>query len=323
MLASSLNATLSIFGLIFSGYIFSSANIMRRGAGEVFSDYVFYIALPVEIFLTTSRANDIAGAGLGGYIQAYGVGIAVLWMLIFVVYRLVLKKDVVEIGLNLIAIGQTNTAFLAAPIFILVLGDAALVIPIIIFQSVVLTSLSVFVMEVPCFSKNKSVSGFLKKSLFIIIKNPLILSALIGFLISRFNFSHAVDAGFFIIEGMDMIAKTAAPIALIALGASFYSGREQLALQCDRNEVVLGVLIKNVIHPAISFVVGKYLFGLPDLTLFALVLISAMPSPKNTFIFAQIYGLSVQKFNLILVATTGASFFVVNVACYFFLPSVA
>ncbi|WP_072405942.1 AEC family transporter [Pseudomonas sp. NFACC04-2] len=132
-----------------------------------------------------------------------------------------------------------------------------------------------------------------------------------------------IDTDFFIIEGMEVIAKTAAPIALIALGASFYAGRIASTLKNNCNEVAMGVLIKNFLHPAISFGVGQYFFGLSGLLLFALILISAMPSPKNTFIFAQIYGVSVQKFNLILLATTGVSFFGSQCGLLFFLPHVA
>lgn len=208
------------------------------------------------------------------------------------------------------------------PIFILVLGDSKLVIPIIVFQSVILTSISILVMEVSSFSKDKTLGAFLKKALLVMVKNPLIISALTGSLIAQFDFLHVVDTGFFIVESMSMIAKTAAPIALIALGASFYFGRVKSTLKNERNEIIIGVFIKNFIHPAVSFIVGRYFFGLADLLLFALILISAMPSPKNTFIFAQAYGVSVQKFNLILLATTGTSFFIVNVACYFFLPYV-
>jgi predicted permease len=50
MLMLSLNSTLSIFGLILLGFLLSLAGLMRRGADEVLSDYVFYLALPVEIF---------------------------------------------------------------------------------------------------------------------------------------------------------------------------------------------------------------------------------------------------------------------------------
>jgi predicted permease len=319
----SLNATLSIFGLVLLGYILSSTRIMRQGFDEVFSDYVFYVALPVEIFLTTLRSSYTPDSSMNDYIQAYCVGISILWILIFAIYKIILKKGAVEIGLNFIAIGQTNTAFLAVPIFILVLGDSKLVIPIIIFQSVILTSISILVMKAPSFSKEKTLSAFLKKALLVIIKNPLIISALTGSLIAQFQLLRVIDTDFFILESMSMIAKTAAPIALIALGASFYVGRVEFTLKNERNEIIMGVFIKNFMHPAISFIVGRYFFGLDGLLLFALILISAMPSPKNTFIFAQTYGVSVQKLNLILLATTGTSFFIVNVACYFFLPYVA
>ncbi|MBV4498408.1 AEC family transporter [Pseudomonas sp. SWRI12] len=322
MLMLSLSSTLSIFVLILLGCLLSFAGLVRRGADEVLSDYVFYVALPVEIFLTTLRSDYTPDVNVDAYVQAYGLGIFVLWIMIYVIYKVCLKKSLVEVGLNFIAVGQTNTAFLAVPIFILLLGDSALVVPIIIFQSVVLTSISVFVMEVSSFSQIGSLSAFLKKTLLVVFKNPLIISALTGSLISQIKLPHMIDTDFFIIESMDMIADTAAPIALIALGASFYAGRVTSTMRNDCNEIVLGVFIKNFLHPAISFVVGQYIFGLSGLLLFSLILISAMPSPKNTFIFAQAYGVSVQKFNLVLLATTCVSFFVVNVAGYFFLPHV-
>ncbi|MEG0858678.1 MAG: AEC family transporter [Pseudomonas sp.] len=322
MIILSLNSTLSIFSLIFLGYLLSSTRILRPGSDGVLSDYVFYVALPVEIFLTTLRSSYAPDDNVSDYLQAYGVGILILWTLIFIIYKIILKKDPVEIGLNFIAIGQTNTAFLAVPIFILVLGDSKLVIPIIIFQSVILTSISIFIMEASSFSQARTLGAFLKRALLITVKNPLIISALTGSLIAQLDIQHLLDSDFFVIESMSMIAKTAAPIALIALGASFHTGHVKTTLNSERNEIIMGVLVKNLMHPAISFVVGRYLFGLTDLLLFALVLISAMPSPKNTFIFAHAYGVPVQKFNLILLATTGTSFFVVNMACYYLLPNV-
>lgn len=317
MLAASLNATLPIFGLILLGFILSSSRILERGAEIAFSNYVFYVALPIEIFLTTLKSSHALGSGTSDYLQAYGAGIFMLWILIFILYKIALKKSTVEIGLNLVAIGQTNTAFLAAPIFILVLGDSKLVMPIIMFQSVVLTTISVLVMESSTFSKSESMISFLKKASTIIIKNPLIISALAGALASQFEPLHHVDADYFIFKIMSLIANTAAPIALMALGISFCAGPAGASLKDDRNEIITGVLVKNLIHPAISFVVGRYFFELTDLMLFALVLISAMPSPKNTFIFAQAYGVPVQKYNLILLTTTATSFFTINVACYF------
>lgn len=117
MLMLSLNSTLSIFSLIFLGYFLSSARIMRRGSDEMLSDYVFYVALPVEIFLTTLRSSYVPDSSMSDYVQAYCVGISILWILIFIIYKTILKKGAVEIGLNFIAIGQTNTAFFSSAYF--------------------------------------------------------------------------------------------------------------------------------------------------------------------------------------------------------------
>jgi predicted permease len=110
------------------------------------------------------KSNYTSGVNVSAYVQAYGVGVFILWVVIFIVYRVFLRKSLVEVGLNLIAIGQTNTAFLAVPIFILLLGDSAMVVPIIVFQSVILTAVAIFVMEVSSFSKAGSLGVFLKES---------------------------------------------------------------------------------------------------------------------------------------------------------------
>lgn len=78
MLTLSLNSTLSIFSLIFLGYLLSSSRIMRPGSDELLSDYVFYVALPVEIFLTTLRSSNATDTSLNDYLQAYCAGISAL-----------------------------------------------------------------------------------------------------------------------------------------------------------------------------------------------------------------------------------------------------
>ena len=318
MFELTLNSTVAIGVLVIVGYCLSSWRILGKGFENIFSDYVFYVALPVEIFLTILKSAHDHSATISAYTQAYCVGIGFLWLVIFCIYKLILKKTTIEVGLNFIALGQTNTAFLAVPIFISVLGSSALVIPIIVVQSIVLTTLSVFIIELSSLSKSAIWKCRLVRSVLIAVKNPLVISALAGYAASRLDALSRVDSGLFIFQSMAMIANTAAPLALLALGASFHVGDIKTALMAGRNEIILGITIKNLVHPIISFVVGRYFFALTDLSLFAIVLISSMPSPKNTFIFAQAYRVSVQKFNLILLGTTAASFLIVNVICIIF-----
>ncbi len=311
----SVNATLSVFLVIVIGYIFARIGFMQRCFSEVFSDYVFYVALPVEIFLATSASRYTDTLEMSRYLQSYACSIFLLWGVIAFIYKVFFETRVAEIGLSFIAIGQTNTAFLAAPIFILLFGDSSLVAPIIFFQSAMLTSLALMAIEKPA-GEYFPLFSSLRKILLNSIKNPLIISALIGFAVSKVAPSFSGSENF-ITQTLQMIANTAAPIALLALGASCYGDRIGKPSRKEVYEIVSGIIIKSIFHPVLSFVVGKYIFCLPSPLLLAVVLISAMPSPKNTFILARIYDFSVHKFNIILIGTTAVSFFSINLIAFF------
>ncbi|WP_248768387.1 AEC family transporter [Pseudomonas sp. MWU12-2345] len=314
MLTLSIHSTLSVFCLIITGYILARTKLIKSHFPEIFSEYVFYVALPVEIFLATSAADDANTPEISSYLQSYALSILLLWILIVLVYKSVFNTKISEIGFNFIAIGQTNTAFLAAPIFILLFGNSSLVAPIIFFQSAILTSLAILTIEAP---SNKYVFQLpsLRNIISTSIKNPLILSALLGFILSKVSPSFAQNETF-ITHTLQMIANTAAPIALLALGASCYGDQVQKINRKETYEIISGIFIKSVAHPALSFFIGKYIFNLSTPLLLAVVLISAMPSPKNTFILAKTYNFSAQKFNIILIGTTAISFFSINLIAF-------
>ena len=50
------------------------------------------------------------------------------------------------------------------------------------------------------------------------------------------------------------------------------------------------VFLKNIVHPLIAGLIGYYIFDLDGIWLGALVVVSAMPTAMNNFVFAQKYG---------------------------------
>ncbi len=316
MLTLSINATLSVFFLIIIGYTCARTKIIQGRFSEVFSEYVFYLALPVEIFLATSTVDYTASPEILAYLKSYALSILLLWSLIVIVHKKIFNTETPEIGFNLIAIGQTNTAFLAAPIFILLFGNSSLVAPVILFQSTLLTSLALLTIESTS-SQHTSLLPTLRKAIFNSVKNPLILSSLVGFIVSQIAPSFAASESF-TIHMLQMIANTTAPIALLALGASCHGDKIKKTSQKETYEIVSGIIIKSVVHPLLSLIIGKYIFNLSENLLFAVVLISAMPSPKNTFILAKTYCFNARKFNIILIGTTAISFLSINLIAFIF-----
>lgn len=302
---SSLNSTSSIFIIMLLGYFLSKYKLLKIQFSDILSQYVFLVALPIEIFLNCLNKSYFYDNAIISYLVCYTCGIAILWIIIFVIYRLILEKSVSETGLNFIAIGQTNTGFLAIPIFLLLFGNIRLIIPIILFQSAILTTISLIFIDMQ-FKLSP------KRFLDIIIKNPLILSAIIGIIFSFSKVSVLTENDNFLNNALQLVAQTTTPMALIALGASFHEKKEDKLNGHDKYEITLGILLKNIIHPCIAFFLGKYLFNLNNTLLMAVSIISAMPSPKNTFILAEAYNISSKKFNVILLLTTIVSFFIIN-----------
>src|SRR5690606_459696 len=139
-----------------------------------------YLALPLEILLATSKIQIEEMHTKSDFLYSYLLGIFVFWMILIPFYRKVYKKKRQELGLILIAVGQTNTAYLAIPIFILMFGSPSLIIPIIVFQSLILTTICIMMMQ----PQTTPISYNLKNILSLIvktsIKNPLIPSAFLG-----------------------------------------------------------------------------------------------------------------------------------------------
>ena len=93
-------------------------------------------------------------------------------------------------------------------------------------------------------------------------------------IIKFFSFRHVKQKGHnFVIENIRLIAQTAMPIALIALGASFVENESSKFNNSEIREIICGVILKNFAQPIFAFIIGKYLFHLSNTLLFGVTLI--------------------------------------------------
>ena len=306
----SISTTTSIFSLIVIGYALSK--LTKRNYSNTLSDYVFYLALPLEILLATSRVQTEEMYTISGFLYSYILGILAFWCILVPFYTNIYQKKRQELGLILIAVGQTNTAYLAIPIFILMFGSPTLIIPIIVFQSLILTTICITMMQPQATSTPYKFKNILRSAAKTAIKNPLIPSAFLGLALAILKIP-VPDSGS-LGRTIELIATTAAPIALLALGASFNEEKKSSDTKSDYSEVTVGIAFKVFLHPIIAFFIGKYFFSLDGKLLLALVVVSAMPSPKNTFILAKAFNLAPIKYNLILLGSTLFSFIAINLA---------
>jgi len=245
------------------------------------------------------------------YILAYAFCTVITGKIVFIISSFILKKSFAESSLNIMGSSMTNTAYFAIPLFILLFNNPAPVISILLFQLLIMTTFIVCIIE---HNKKKKSS----KNIFLIsMQNPIIAASMLGIL---FSFYH-LDLPTFLDSFLNIMGSAAAPLILFALGQSLYSDFKKIEKN-DLIEVLMLVTTKLFVCPILAFFVGKYVFNLNEFWLSSLIIMSAMPTPNNMFIFAMKYQLDVKKASTVILTTTLLSFITLSLLFFVLHPSI-
>lgn len=308
MLIPWLKLTCPILLIIMVGYIAAYTKLLSHGLAHKLSLFVFYLVLPVLLFFNIAKA-PVASVLNWPYILSYLVVALILFTSTGLVSRYGFKRKSPDIIINIMACSHTNTAFLAVPLFLLLFNTSVPVASIILLQ--IVFALGFLIGLELCTHQHHQRNQWLALPL-IVIKNPIILATLLGFLFSAF----VVEMPEFIDQGFSLVSPWASGLALVALGISLNKRHGHI----PRNHIEIGylVLMKSVVHPMLGWLVGKYFFGLEPFWLQALVLICAIPTAQNVFIFSQRYKVGIERSNIIIIFTTLISFVTINVVLWCF-----
>ncbi|MEU3447472.1 AEC family transporter [Streptomyces thermolilacinus] len=94
-----------------------------------------------------------------------------------------------------------------------------------------------------------------------------------------------------VLDSSAFVGQSASPVALFALG--LHLGGTGLKVRDTTGEEMWLIAFTCVAFPLLAFAVCRYGFGVDGDWLHHLVLIAAMPTPQNLFVFAQRYDVSV------------------------------
>lgn len=300
---------LPIILIIFTGYISARFSLFSHDSSEQFTRLAFYIAIPCQVFYLLSKMSFSQVVNFH-YILAYAICTVITGKIVFIISSFILKKSFAESSLNIMGSSMTNTAYFAIPLFILLCNNPAPVISILLFQLLILTTFILCIIE---YNKKQKLS----KNIFLIsMQNPIIAASILGILFSFYHFNVPI----FFDSFLNITGSTAAPLVLFALGQSLYSDITKIEKN-DLIEVLMLVTTKLFVCPILAFFIGKYVFVLNQFWLSSLIIMSAMPTPNNMFIFAMKYQLDVKKASMVVLATTLLSFFTLNLLFFVFLPS--
>ena len=121
----------------------------------------------------------------------------------------------------------------------------------------------------------------------------------------------------FFVEPLTMLSGAAIPLALFCLGASM----NYLPIKGNRTESAILSLVKLIILPAVTYLIGWYVFQLDKVTLLILVLLTASPTGVNAFLIASKHKTSEGVTATTVVVSTLLSVITMSIWSYLILSS--
>ena len=276
----SLNATMPIFLMMVLGYVLHQIGWLDTDFASKLNKFVFLIPLPVNLFVQVS-ALDIRAAWDTRFVVFCFVATLLSVMIAAVLSRLL--HDHAERG-EFVQAAYRSSASLIGVAFIENIYGTAGMAPLMIIGAVPFYNIfSVLVLTFEA-NDNGGTSGGkkdyskIRKAVINILKNPIIIAIVLGLLVAyfRIDFPDIVD------NSINYVARTATPLALIAMGAGF----EGRAAVKKLGPTLAAAAIKLVLQPLVLIPLAVAL-GFRGEQLIGLVVMLAAPATPSCYIMAK------------------------------------
>ena len=304
-MASVLNIILPVFGVILAGVLSRRFGLLGAESAEALNKFVFFIALPPLLFISCASVplQDIFN---WPFLATYSFGLALTLFVGLTGARVLFNHDQLPVlTIHGMALIFSNTVYLGIPLLVLAYGPEGATPGVIItlLTNLVFLTLSAVLIEGSRMDSGRSKFTLLTSS----FKNPLIVAPILGVLFSWSGLLLYLPLERF----LELLAQGAGPTALFAMGMSLYG----FSFTAGVREISWIVVIKLLLHPILTWLVGRYLFNLDDFWLECAVILSALPAGALVFVVAQRYNVYVQRAAASVVVTTAIS--VVTLAVVF------
>ena len=270
-----------------AGWVIARLRLLGSGAETVLARTVFTVATPALLLVT------IAGADLQLLVSRTALVTAVSTLLVaglaLAVSRGLWRLGGAEATVVTLASSYVNAGNIGLPLAVYLLGNAAAVVPTLLLQLLVLAPVAFTVLDsrrpeatADAASDPPTVrsGGVLRRTL----RNPVIIGTLTGLALAALPW----DVPDVVLEPFRLVGAAAAPLALLTFGMSL-AGPKAVGGRRVGRELVLTVVLRSVVHPALAAVLGRAL-GLDDAALLAVVTMAALPTAQNVLVYALHYG---------------------------------
>lgn len=273
----SINVTIPIFLVMVLGYFLRRRGMLNENFVNVANKFNFDVTLPFMVFQDIA-AVDIRSVFDLKYVLFCAIASSVCFWAVWGLAKLFIK-DKSLIGAFVQASFRSSAAVMGLAFISNLYGPSAMG-PLMIIGAVPLYNIySVLVLTFEAEDDGTGRdTGKLKEACVNILKNPIIISIVLGLIVSlcKLDFPVLVD------NTIDNVAKMATPLALITLGAGF-EGREALA----KMKPTLWAAFIKLIGQAAIFIPIAIALGFTGEKLIAIMVMLAAPATPSCYIMAK------------------------------------
>ncbi len=252
------NALAPLLALALLGYFLRASRLVGATFIEHLNRYIFYVALPVLIFNALADMGDFSRVNL--HVVFFAVAMIFVIVMIGYVFLRFFKTADKHKPVLLQGFFRGNFVLIGIPLAIRLGGDEALTVIVILNAFLIpLTNL----MSILVFKLWRENGRFTWKKFGRTVKetitNPLMIAVFLGLAAFALQaqwlaFSERVV---FVPETLELIAATATPMALVAVGGQFRAKRSRDLLR----PLIAGVSGRLVVVPAFAFSLAALLSG--------------------------------------------------------------
>lgn len=283
-MAGVLNGFAVIVALVALGWVLARSDVLGPDARLVINRLVFFVATPALLFDALARTT--LDAVFTGVFVVSAVSAVIIAVAYAVVARLWLRQGAADLVVGALSAGYVNSANLGIPIALYVLGDLGFVMPLLLFQVVVLQPVAIAVLERSTPAEGPGGSGGARDALVQAIRNPIVVAALVGVLVAALPWTPPER----LLEPVHLVGQISVPGALLVFGMSLYGVKVLEAGTSPRREIALASALKLIVHPLLAYALGAWVFGMQGAELLTVVVAAALPTAQNVLVVATRYG---------------------------------
>ena len=282
-------AVLTAVGFATAALLPGEARTMRAGLTPV----IYYLTNPA--LMAVLVAGTDLGAVLGVYTPIALATAAVAGALFALYSGLVLRRGAARTAVGAMASSYVNAGNIGLPIALYAVGSAAPVVSVLLAQLLVIAPLYLLVFSWATRPSRRAGPGAAirtaapgrtststGRTIVRSVANPVTVGTAAGVLLS----ATGLEVPEVLWAPLEMLGQASVPLLLLLFGMGLH-GQRPFRNRALVPDVLGGTLVKVVAMPVLAWAIGRFGFGLGGTELLGVVVMAALPTAQNVFLFSS------------------------------------